>query len=349
MKRKGYNNGCMSADARCSIVANICFRSHQVLRAREVHSVSSCVMLHDWSLTGNLPLQGCNYTVHKGKCMEAASKFECYSVDGIVKPLAYVPPKALSTNVVVCGIALAQNRSRQESHLDTFHNQVAGHKGKAAFLKDLDGGKRLHDFRGSRLTNDWWIGKIFKPLCPVEFYFYSLLAKLACFDQHDGIESVILSTWISIIDDDAYSILTAPGIPREEFGKMKTFVKDPSAWYSFFPRFYGAAQTVQFLSRWFFSSVDLSFVTVWRRRLGRRALHCYGRFDSRLLLSLCLRFEDRCSRCLVPHRIVRICILMVEAGYDDRASTKKILQQKLLCSVTTSSTLCFRLCGMQVC
>lgn len=37
----------------------------------------------------------------------------------------------------------AQNRSRQESHLDTFHNQVAGHKGKAAFLKDLDGGMLL--------------------------------------------------------------------------------------------------------------------------------------------------------------------------------------------------------------
>lgn len=36
------------------------------------------------------------------------------------------------------------------------------------------------------------------------------------------------------------------------------------------------------------------------------------------------------------------------AGYDDKASTKKILQQKLLCSVTTSSTLGFRMCGMQV-
>jgi hypothetical protein len=31
--------------------------------------------------------RGCNYTVHKGKCMEAASRFDCYSADGTPAPL----------------------------------------------------------------------------------------------------------------------------------------------------------------------------------------------------------------------------------------------------------------------
>lgn len=188
--------------------------------------------------------QGCNYTVHKGRCMEAASKFDCYAAN-------------------------AQSRPRPESHLDPFENQVGGHKGKAAFLKDLDG------------------GKILKPLCPVEFQFYSVLAKLAC-SEHEG-----------------------SGASFEGIEEMKTRMGDATIWEDFFPRFYGAAQTSEGDD-----SVTEHFIVM----------------------------EDLTAGYKCPC----ICDLKIGArGYDDKASTKKILQQKLLCSVTTSSTLGFRMCGMQ--
>eukprot|EP00005_Dracoamoeba_jomungandri_P001168 CAMPEP_0174259474 /NCGR_PEP_ID=MMETSP0439-20130205/8290_1 /TAXON_ID=0 /ORGANISM="Stereomyxa ramosa, Strain Chinc5" /LENGTH=818 /DNA_ID=CAMNT_0015343371 /DNA_START=37 /DNA_END=2493 /DNA_ORIENTATION=- len=44
-----------------------------------------------------------------------------------------------------------------------------------------------------------------------------------------------------------------------------------------------------------------------------------------------------------------ICDLKIGfRGHDDKASTKKVLQQKALCNLTTSSTLGFRMCGMKV-
>ncbi|ELR10978.1 phorbol esters/diacylglycerol binding domain (c1 domain) domain containing protein [Acanthamoeba castellanii str. Neff] len=180
--------------------------------------------------------RGCNYTVHKGKCMEAASR---------------------------------SRSGRPDSHLDTFQNQVGGHKGKAAFLKDLDG------------------GKILKPLCPVEFQFYSVLAKLASSD-HEG-----------------------SGVTCEGIDEMKTRMGNAAVWEHFFPRFHGAAQT---------SEGDDSVTEHY------------------------IVMEDLTAGYKYPC----ICDLKIGArGYDDKASTKKILQQKLLCSVTTSSTLGFRMCGMQ--
>lgn len=45
-----------------------------------------------------------------------------------------------------------------------------------------------------------------------------------------------------------------------------------------------------------------------------------------------------------------VCDLKIgRRGHDEQASTKKVLQQKALCAVTTSSSLGFRMCGMRVC
>jgi hypothetical protein len=44
-----------------------------------------------------------------------------------------------------------------------------------------------------------------------------------------------------------------------------------------------------------------------------------------------------------------VCDLKIgRRGHDEQASTKKVLQQKALCAVTTSSSLGFRMCGMRV-
>jgi len=50
-----------------------------------------------------------------------------------------------------------------------------------------------------------------------------------------------------------------------------------------------------------------------------------------------------------PLEAACVCDLKIgRRGHDDQASTKKVLQQKALCAVTTSSSLGFRMCGMRV-
>jgi len=49
-----------------------------------------------------------------------------------------------------------------------------------------------------------------------------------------------------------------------------------------------------------------------------------------------------------PLEAACVCDLKIgRRGHDDQASTKKVLQQKALCAVTTSSSLGFRMCGMR--
>lgn len=50
-----------------------------------------------------------------------------------------------------------------------------------------------------------------------------------------------------------------------------------------------------------------------------------------------------------PLQAACVCDLKIgRRGHDEQASTKKVIQQKALCAVTTSSSLGFRMCGMRV-
>ncbi len=93
-----------------------------------------------------------------------------------------------------------------------------------------------------------YTGKILKPLCPVEFQFYSVLAKLASSDHEGKVAPTLQARPLPSIALHRFCLChrfaTGSGVTCEGIDEMKTRMGNVAVWEYFFPRFHGAAQTV---------------------------------------------------------------------------------------------------------